>query len=62
MRVKHDADVDEQDSQGRTALHYAAVSGHVAMVLRLLKAGANIATVDMHNRTAQVRTGEIRVV
>jgi hypothetical protein len=50
--VKHGADVDEQDSQGQTALHSATVVCNVGMVMRLLKAGANIATVDAHNHTA----------
>ena len=53
MLVKHGADVDEQDSHGRTALHYAAAVNNVAMAMRLLHVGANIATVDLHERTAE---------
>lgn len=39
-------DIDEIDSQGRTALHHAICSGHEEIILHLLSRGASIATPD----------------
>ena len=41
LLIKHEADVNAQDPQGNTALHYAAANGHLFTVQTLLRYGAD---------------------
>lgn len=44
--------VSQEDSPfGRSSIHYAAAGGHKEMVEFLMKAGADISTIDVHRRT-----------
>jgi ankyrin repeat protein len=45
------AEVDEPDSDGRTALHHAAIDGYVDVAGVLLKAGARADASDAHGWT-----------
>jgi ankyrin repeat protein len=49
--IKEGSDVDVVDNEGRTALHYAAESGHEAIVAELIKAGSDVDVVDKEGRT-----------
>ncbi|XP_014287804.1 serine/threonine-protein phosphatase 6 regulatory ankyrin repeat subunit A [Halyomorpha halys] len=44
--------INHQDSEGETALHWAAVRRHGAIVRSLLESGANVTYVDKCNNTA----------
>ncbi|XP_024218905.1 ankyrin-3 [Halyomorpha halys] len=44
--------INHQDSEGETALHWAALRGHGAIVRSLLESGANVTNVDHCNNTA----------
>ncbi|GAB1312345.1 Heterokaryon incompatibility domain-containing protein [Madurella fahalii] len=51
--LKQEADVTfRSDDSGSTALHLAAMGGHVEVVKRLLKKGVDVATKDAKDRTA----------
>ena len=45
-------DVDGKDKHGNTPLHIAAASNHLAVVLQLLKLGANKDAKDGNGKTA----------
>ncbi|MCM2335253.1 MAG: ankyrin repeat domain-containing protein [Pseudomonas sp.] len=51
LLLKHKAKVDARDAAGRTALHEAALAGHVEIAAALLAAGANAAAADRLGRT-----------
>jgi len=51
-RLTADGDVDGQDEQGMTALHWAAKNGHLGTTEALVKAGANPNIVDKAGKTA----------
>ncbi len=51
LLLKHKARADARDAQQRSALHEAALAGHVEIVAALLAAGA-----DVHGRDARQRT------
>jgi ankyrin repeat protein len=51
LLLKHKARVDGRDAQGRSALHEAALAGHVEILAALLAAGADIQARDAHART-----------
>ena len=51
LLLKYKARIDARDARGRSALHEAALAGHVDIVDALLAAGA-----DLHARDAQQRT------
>jgi ankyrin repeat protein len=46
------ADKDEQDEEGRTALHFACGYGEMACVHALLEAKANLDAIDHNKNTA----------
>eukprot|EP01059_Diplonema_ambulator_P033285 TRINITY_DN6891_c0_g1_i1.p1 TRINITY_DN6891_c0_g1~~TRINITY_DN6891_c0_g1_i1.p1 ORF type:complete len:111 (+),score=12.20 TRINITY_DN6891_c0_g1_i1:224-556(+) len=50
--LQYDADVDRQDSCGRTPLHYAASPNHSAVVRLLLHYGADFNRKNTHGKTA----------
>ena len=50
--MKNNADVDQQNANGRTALMYAAGLGLIAKVNQLIEGGANINIVDGFGKTA----------
>ena len=52
LLLKHDANVNLQDSRGTTALMDAAGTGHAAIVRRLLHAGAQPGARDHDGNTA----------
>lgn len=49
--LKYEADVNEVDSEGLTALHLAAVEGHTSVVKVLLSEGANVTKADNRGLT-----------
>ena len=51
LLLKHKARLDARDRQRRSALHEAAVAGHVDIVETLLNAGANVEPRDAAGRT-----------
>ncbi len=51
LLLKHKARIDARDARGRSALHEAALAGHVDIADALLAAGA-----DLHARDARQRT------
>ena len=52
LLIKAGANIDLQDSRGRTALYIASLIGHTGIVELLIKAGANIDLQDSRGRTA----------
>jgi ankyrin repeat protein len=50
--IEMKADLDIQDEDGWTALMYAAVEGHAALVSAIVKAGANKNVKNVDGRTA----------
>ncbi len=50
-----DMNVNEKDSQGRTALHIAAIKGNIQMIERLLLYGAEIDTRDNEGKTPLIQ-------
>ena len=52
LLVEFGANVNEQDDEGRTALHHAALVNNSELALRLLKAGVDKDTVDNYGKTA----------
>ena len=46
LLVNYKAEVDSRNANGKTALHWASQSGHLAAVHVLLKCGADVAAVD----------------
>lgn len=46
------APVNEQDGDGRTAVHRAASGGHVAVTWQLLQGGADVTILDKRGRSA----------
>ena len=52
LLVEYGGDIEEQDSDGKTPLHYAAQANNFAMVLRLLELGAGIRTATRVGQTA----------
>lgn len=46
------AQVNEQDRDGRTAVHRAVSGGHVAVAWQLLQAGADVTILDKRGRSA----------
>ncbi|KAL9610377.1 MAG: hypothetical protein Q9167_004917 [Letrouitia subvulpina] len=53
--LNHGADVDHQDRQGSSALHYAAANARSETVAMLLDAGANPNLTDMYGSSPLVR-------
>ena len=51
LLLKHKAKVDTRDGHGRSALHEAALAGHVDIVAALLAAGADVQGRDEAGRT-----------
>lgn len=51
LLLKHKARADARDRQRRSALHEAALAGHVAIIDALLAAGANLEARDAQGRT-----------
>jgi ankyrin repeat protein len=49
-----DANIDETDSSGFTALMYAANNGHIEIVKLLLNKGADVSIVDNWGNTALI--------
>ncbi|MDQ3286999.1 MAG: ankyrin repeat domain-containing protein [Pseudomonadota bacterium] len=52
LLLKLKARVDARNHEGRSALHVAALAGHIEIVQALLAAGAVSSLVDRHGRTA----------
>lgn len=50
--------IDEQDADGNTALHYAAWSGRVDIIVELLRAGAKTDIVNAAGKTASEEAKE----
>ena len=50
--ISKKADLDQTDTQGKTALIYAAFNNNTEIVQMLIKAGANKKLADKENRTA----------
>ncbi|AXK73741.1 hypothetical protein DWG18_14425 [Lysobacter sp. TY2-98] len=64
LLLKHKARVDARDRSGRTALHVAALAGHIEIVIALLEAGADAALADAQGRTPimeAVRGGHLEI-
>jgi ankyrin repeat protein len=53
MLIEKGADVGTRDVDGRTALHFAAASGHEAVTRLLIDKGADIEARDSDGETAQ---------
>ena len=53
LLIRHGAEVNLQDSNGGTALMYAGLFNHPAVVLRMLRAGADTAARSVRGSTAQ---------
>lgn len=51
LLLKHKAKIDTRDSHARSALHEAALAGHVDIIATLLAAGADVQARDEHGRT-----------
>ena len=51
LLLKHKAKADTRDSQGRSALHEAALAGHADIIAALLHAGADVQARDVLERT-----------
>jgi len=51
LLLKHKARVDARDARGRSALHEAALAGHVEIIAVLLAAHADVQARDEHGRT-----------
>ncbi|GAB2499796.1 ankyrin repeat domain-containing protein [Pseudoxanthomonas sangjuensis] len=51
LLLKHKARATTRDARGRTALHEAALAGHVEIIELLLAAGAEVQAVDGEGRT-----------
>jgi ankyrin repeat protein len=45
-------EIDDEDDEGRTALHFAALEGHTEVAEFLVRKGALLFKTDKHNRTA----------
>ncbi|NDK40204.1 hypothetical protein DT603_15300 [Pseudoxanthomonas gei] len=52
LLLKHKAKADTRDPQGRSALHEAALAGHVDIITTLLAAGADVQGRDHAGRTS----------
>ena len=51
--IDHGADLNQRDMCGCTALHYAALYGHIAAVNMLVSGGANVEIADQWGRLAR---------
>ena len=51
LLLKHKAKLDARDAQGRSALHEAALAGHVETMAALIEAGADADARDRHGRS-----------
>ncbi len=51
MLLKNDADVNSEDEEGRTPLHYAAMYGSLGAVKLLIQNGADINACDGDGKT-----------
>ena len=50
--IEKGTDVNQRDSEGRTALMYAAYNGHIEVLMRLISKGADVNLQDNYGRTA----------
>ncbi|XP_062841390.1 inversin [Trichomycterus rosablanca] len=59
LELKHDLDINMADKYGGTALHAAALSGHVSTVQLLLEKGATVDPLDVMKHTPLFRACEM---
>jgi ankyrin repeat protein len=57
--LKNTSEVNRRDSEGRTALHWAAARGDQTALLQLLTAGADINALDTNGRTPLIAAARL---
>jgi ankyrin repeat protein len=49
---RHTIYINASDANGQTALHHAAINGHVDIMITLVEHGADPEILDVHGKTA----------